>query len=209
MDESGDLGFDFQKRRTSKYFVVSFLFSPTPRPLQKVVKKAFKSMSIRDQKNHSGVLHATKETSRLRIKLLRSIGEIRDVSILSIYLNKKRVYTRLKDEKQVLYNYITNILLDRIFTKKLLPIDEEIILVASRRETNRFLNDNFKSYLNSQIRTNHALDVKIVIKSPAEEKALQAADFVSWALFRKHEMEDDSYYNLIKMRVAEENPLFP
>jgi len=26
MDESGDLGFDFTKRKTSKYFTITFLF---------------------------------------------------------------------------------------------------------------------------------------------------------------------------------------
>lgn len=40
---------------------------------------------------------------------------------MTILLNKRKVYTRLQDEKVVLYNYVTNILLDRIFTKRLLP----------------------------------------------------------------------------------------
>ena len=38
---------------------------------------------------------------------------------------------------------------------------------------------------------------------------LQAVDFVSWAIFRKYEYGDDSYYNLIKNKIVEENPLFP
>ena len=166
-------------------------------------------MPDRHRMNHSGVLHATKENPRVRTKLLKAIGESEEVTILSIYLNKSRVYTRLQDEKQVLYNYVTNILLDRIFSKKLLPTNQRIVLVASQRETNRFLNDNFKSYLNSQVKSNHSLDINIVIKTPAEEKALQAADFVSWALFRNQEIGDDSYYNLIKGRIIEESPLFP
>jgi hypothetical protein len=209
VDESGDLGFDFEKKRTSKHFIISFLFSTSPRPLQKAVKRTFKSMPDRHRMNHSGVLHATKENPRVRTKLLKAIGESEEVTILSIYLNKSRVYTRLQDEKQVLYNYVTNILLDRIFSKKLLPTNQRIVLVASQRETNRFLNDNFKSYLNSQVKSNHSLDINIVIKTPAEEKALQAADFVSWALFRNQEIGDDSYYNLIKGRIIEESPLFP
>jgi len=47
------------------------------------------------------------------------------------------------------------------------------------------------------------------VKILAEQKALQAADFVSWAIFRKYEYNDDNYYNLIRGKIVEENPLFP
>lgn len=209
VDESGDLGFNFEKKKTSRFFIVSFLFCSSPKALEKAVKKTFRAMPVKDKKHHTGVLHATKENPKVRTKLLKVIGGNTDVAVLSIYLNKKKVYTKLQDEKQVLYNFVTNILLDRIFSKKLLPTSEPIHLVASRRETNRFLNDNFKNYLNQQAKNNHALDLKVVIRTPAEEKALQAADFVSWALFRNREHGDESYYNLIKGRVIEESPLFP
>ena len=128
---------------------------------------------------------------------------------MTIYLNKKRVYTKLQNEKQVLYNYVANILLDRIYTKKLLPLSKTILPIASRRETNKFLNQNFKNYLNNQIVNRHKVNVRVVIKTPYEEKSLQAADFTSWAIFRKYEYGDDSYYNLIKNKIIEENPLFP
>jgi hypothetical protein len=40
MDESGDLGFDFQKSRTTKNFLITCLFTKNKRPLEKCVKKA-------------------------------------------------------------------------------------------------------------------------------------------------------------------------
>jgi hypothetical protein len=84
-----------------------------------------------------------------------------------------------------------------------------IYLVASKRETNKFLNENFKTYLKSQISNKHRVKIDVSIKSPSQEKALQAVDFVSWAIFRKCEMEDETYYRLIKGKIIEENPLFP
>ncbi len=81
-------------------------------------------------------------------------------------------------------------------------------MIASKRETNKFLNENFCSYIKNQTKNAHSLDFNIKIKTPAEEKSLQAIDFVSWAIFRKYEYGDDFYYNLIKIRVIEENPLF-
>jgi hypothetical protein len=55
----------------------------------------------------------------------------------------------------------------------------------------------------------HGLDLRIEIKTPAEEKSLQAVDFVSWAIFRKLEFGDDTYYNYIKKKIVEEDSLYP
>jgi len=41
-----------------------------------------------------------------------------------------------------------------------------------------------------------------------EVQALQAVDFVSWAIFRKYEYGDEFYYNIVKGKIIEENPLF-
>lgn len=208
LDESGDLGFDFSKLKASKYFVLTFLFVKRKRPIEKVVKKVFKDFSRKEIKQHKGVLHCVKEHPRTRLRLLTLLTG-KEISILSIYLNKSKVYTRLQDEKHVLYNYVANILLDRICTKKLIPTNQPITLVASRRETNKFLNQNFRDYLERQSKDNFDLKLKIEIKTPYEEKCLQVTDFLCWAIFRKREHNDESYYNIIKSKIIEESGLFP
>jgi len=132
-----------------------------------------------------------------------------DSSIMAICLNKSRVHTKLQDEKHVLYNYVTNILLDRILSKKLISGNEKILLIVSKRETNRFLNDNFTFYLKNQAKLNHNILIDVAIKTPAEEKALQVVDFVSWSLFKKYESQNTEYYGIFKKLVVEENMLFP
>lgn len=154
------------------------------------------------------VLHAYHEKPVTRERLLRCIAD-KDISIIVIALNKRKVYTRLQEEKAVLYNYVTNILLDRIFTKKLVPLEGGIELIASRRETNRFLNENFRDYLQRQANDKHGIDLTVDIRTASEEKALQAVDFASWAIFRKYEHKDEEYYKIIKRVIVEENPLFP
>jgi hypothetical protein len=66
------------------------------------------------------------------------------------------------------------------------------------RLTNKFLNENFKDYLKRQVKNNYKVELGVLIKTPTQEKALQAVDFISWAIFRKYEYGDDSYYNLFK-----------
>lgn len=153
-------------------------------------------------------MHAVKEESATRQRLLKKLSK-KDCFIMTIYLNKEKVFTRLQNEKVVLYNYVTNILLDRIITKQIIPVTESIHLIASKRETNKFLNQNFKTYLKGQTKNNHRLDLNVDIRTPVEVKSLQAVDFASWAIFRKLEYGDDFYYKIIKNIIVEENPLFP
>ncbi len=127
---------------------------------------------------------------------------------MTIILNKQRVYVRLQDEKVRLYNYATDILLDRIINKKILPSNETVKFIASRRETNKFLNENFKRYLETETRSNHKLKIEVSIKTSHSVKGLQAVDFVSWALFKKYECSERFYYNIIKKVIVEESPLF-
>ncbi|MBM4140301.1 MAG: DUF3800 domain-containing protein [Nitrospira sp.] len=205
IDESGNLGFEFNKKGTSSYFLITFLFTTNKRAIEKCVKKVH--AGLRKKYKKVGILHAYREEPVTRKRLL-SLLAAKDCRIMTILLNKRKVYTKLQDEKPVLYNYVTNILLDRIFSKRLLQIDNPIEIIASRKETNKFLNQNFKTYLQSQMTETHDIDVSISIKTPAEEKALQAVDFISWAIFRKHEYRDATYYNIIRKNIIEENPLF-
>lgn len=208
LDESGDLGFDFNKAKTSRFFIVTCLFVKQKGPLEKIVKKIFHSFSKKEVRSHHGVLHAYKEKPATRKKLLSELSR-KDVVVVSIYLDKTRVYTKLQDEKHVLYNYVANIVLDRVCTKQLIPIDETIEFIPAKRETNKFLTENFVSYVSGQMSGRHGLKLRILPKYPQEEKCLQVADHVSWALFRRREHGDGSYADIIADKVAEESPLFP
>ena len=74
LDESGDLGFDASKRN-SKYFIITVLSTANKRAVEKVVKKAFKSLPKKVISKHSGVLHCCKEKPQTREKLLGLLGE--------------------------------------------------------------------------------------------------------------------------------------
>jgi len=206
LDESGDLGFKLTKKRSSQYFIITLIVTEDKRPIEKIVKNIHKNLK-KKHKQKGGTLHCYHEKQITRFRLLKKLAE-KNIKIMTVYVNKKKVYTKLQEEKDVLYNYVANILLDRICSKKLLPTNDKIWLIASRKETNKILNLNFKNYLSSQVKNNHKLSMDIEIKTPHEEKALQAVDFVSWSIFRKYEYRDKSYYNIIKKKIFEENILF-
>ena len=134
LDESGDLGFNFSKKRTSQYFIITCLYLENKRSFEKIIKKAHAGIS-KNIRRKVGVLHCTKEKPVTRRRVLQAILD-KKCHIMTIYLNKKKVYTKLQDEKHVLYNYVTNILLDRIFSKKIFykPIHSIKLILAIPKE---------------------------------------------------------------------------
>jgi hypothetical protein len=207
MDESGDLSFNLEKAKTSRNFIVTFLVVTSPKPFEKLIKKTFAKLKKSQIKALGGALHAYKLLPKNRIQILHQLIKL-DFQIMTIKLNKSKVYSKLINEKQVLYNYITNILIDRILSKKLINTTDDTCLIASRRETNKFLNQNFCNYLENSSKKSHNTNIKIEIKTPHEEKCLQVVDLLSWSIFRKVEHSDDSYYEILKSKLVEENSLF-
>lgn len=195
LDESGDLGFDFTKSKTSSYFVVAALFTQNPRPIEKCVRKVFAGLKQKYQMN--GVLHAHKEESVTRRRLLHCIVD-KDCYVVCIVVNKKRVYAHLQNEKNILYNYVVNILLDRILRGSSF-LGDTIHVIAAQKETNKYLNQNFKSYLLKKQEK-----ISVTIATTAQEKCLQAVDCISWAMFGDHERGDSSYRRIIEGIIKEE-----
>jgi len=206
-DESGDLGFDTSKTKSSKHFVVAMLFCRDSRRIEKLVKKAFAEFSKTEVKSLGGVLHAVKLRSAIRKRLLRQLAD-EDIYVLVIMLNKERVHIKLQDAKHALYNYVVNTLLDRLIRKRLFDDNDTVEVVAAQRGTNRFLNDTFSEYLQRQTLQNHAIDISVSIQTPRDRKGLQMADLLAWSFFRKYEHGDASYVDIIEEKVIEESWLF-
>ena len=204
MDESGDLGFGGM--RNSKNFLITFFFCQNTRPFEKFVRKTFLSMPSSKIERHCGVLHACHEHPKTKMKLFSLLQEKEGFSVMVIRLNKAKVYTNLQNEKNVLYNYVTNILLDRIITKKYCNSKEPIHFIASQKDTNKYLNNVFAEYIASKAKDRVILNLDV--KSSASHKCLQIADFISWGIFQKYEHGDDTYYEMLKKFIVEDYMLF-
>lgn len=204
LDESGDLGFS---KRSSKWFLITVAISQDGRCLERVVKKVWRSLHKKHK--HIGELHASHEKDMTRIKMLQMIAACDDVKIMTVVLNKSKVYVDLQEQKNYLYNYTANILLDRLHNSDILPNGETIDLVVDRKDTKKALRENFINYLSSSMSKRRAENFTVTLHASHENKSLQAVDFVSWAIFRKYEKGDFEFYELIKNKIVDERPLFP
>jgi len=204
MDESGDLGFDFAKKGTSRYFVTTCLITQNKRALERIVRKLFHVFPAKERRRHTGVLHAHKEHPKTLHKALHLLSET-DVKIVAIYLDKRHVKAEFQSEKHSLYNHMATAMLRRIFNKKLIQHNEQVWLIASRRETSKHLNAAFRLTLQSEMRNNYKLNILVGIRPPTEDKSLQIIDLVSWSIFRKYEFSDGRYYDIVKSKIVDES----
>lgn len=204
LDESGDLGFS---ERSSRWFILTIVFTNNHRRVEKCVKRVHKGLKKKYKKVKE--LHAYHADSVTRKRVLRFLAEVDDLKVLCIVLNKKKVYTDLKNQKVYLYNYTANILLDRMHNKNILNDGEPVYIYIDQRETNKFLKKNFEDYLRNNLMNKSNNHFDILIKPSHTEKCLQAVDFISWSIFRKYEQGDYEYYEVIKDKIIEENLLFP
>ncbi len=204
LDESGDLGF---KERSSKWFLFTIVLINDHKRIEKVIKNIRKGLKKKYKIRELHAYHADKIT---RIRMLKKLSEIKEIKILSIILNKQKVYIDLQKQKDYLYNYTANILLDRLHNKRLIKTSEPINLFIDQKDTKKFIRENFEKYLkNNLIKRGNNGRIEIKIKPSHTERCLQAVDFVSWAIFRKYERNDYEYYELVKNKIIEENILFP
>ena len=83
LDESGDLGFNSNKKN-SRYFVVTILFVENKNSIEKTVKKIHATLRKKVKRLSGGILHSYKEKPSTRKRLLKLLSK-RSCLIMSIY----------------------------------------------------------------------------------------------------------------------------
>lgn len=204
LDESGDLGF---KKTSSKWFLFTIAMVKDQRSLERVIKKVWRT--LKKKHTHLGELHASHEKDQTRKRVLRSLAQLPDLKVLCIILNKQKVHVDLQNQKNYLYNYTANILLDRMQKKGRVEDADAIHLFVDRKDTKKKLRENFTNYLTSSMAKRRAGQFRVELHTSHENKSLQAVDFISWAIFRKYEFGDFEFYEMIKKKILDENLLFP
>jgi len=192
LDESGDLGFT---KKSSKYFVLTGLIIEEPRRIQKCIKRLRKSLRKKDKRMIELKFHTS--SPQLREKVLRKLCE-QKISIYSIVVDKETVFKRLRDKKEIYYNYISGLLLWQGLT---FPIGKKIRVVMDKRVYGK-TREEFDNYIKNKISfmLKRKSDIEILHIDSKKEPALQAVDFISGAIHRKFRDGDETYFNIIKSK---------
>ena len=120
-------------------------------------------------------------------------------AIFSLTLNKKRVYSKLIDEKERIYNYIARKVLDEI---KFENANNQVDLIVDKSKGTEQIKD-FNAYIvgHLQARLNPKVFLNILHVNSWNSKGIQAVDLFSWGIFRSYEKQDFGWLNVFKNKV--------
>jgi hypothetical protein len=211
-DESGDLGF---KAGSSDYFIVTLLCPDHSKHLGNVVRK-FKGHIIKSgwpvqleiKANHlhmaqynNSVPSTYKYKASPDVPILEFLQKLASLSVVidAIVVNKARINDDLRTLPYgVLYNYYSkSVLVDRI-----IKYDEASLYIdRTSKQTHKMKHFDDYLYTEALIAKGHNFPFYIEHGDSNVIAGISAVDFVSWALFRKYEMKDDSFWKVIQSKV--------
>ncbi len=211
LDESGDLGFDFTKQGTSRFFVITLLVihsNEVNRKILKMVERTIKEKINRNKKSKNIALEFKGSNTDIGVKKF-FYRYIRDehFEISTLILNKARVAQNLRAKKEKLYNFVSRKLLEKCYFHK---AEDRVILTVDKRKNKEDIKD-FNSYLFNELRA------LIPLKVPFEQyheasyahKGLQAVDVFCWGIYRKYERGDLEWYNYFVDKIINEIVYLP
>ena len=212
LDESGDLGFDFTKTKTTKKFVITLLVCDNQnanKQTKKAVRRTLRKLNRRKRKSRrTEELKGTGTTLAVKDYFFRQLN-ISGWHIYTLVLNKQRVRPELqtKRAKPRLYNYLARQLIDKL---PLRTAFTNVRLVVDRSKNIREIQD-FNQYVRNQIEALLPLNTGFAIEhlTSMESAGLQAVDTFCWGIFRKYEFGDCDWYDIYSNRIRYETEYLP
>jgi hypothetical protein len=203
MDESGDLGFN-DKEWASKYFIITFLISKNEKDPEIVMKNVRKWFLWKKVKIKWTFFHSNKE-SKQAVKRALDLASRRDFRIVAAIIDKSRIFWKSFDT-HIVYNSIVIKLLEQCEKRWYLNSNDYYYFIASRKETNKVLNETFKKDLKHAISDLIKMEISVVL--PWMSKWLELVDSVSFAVYQKYEYWDLELYSIIKNKIILEKQIF-
>ncbi len=213
IDESGELGFH---PGSSRYFVITAISTASVKALNKCMKKQTAKLikggwpqdfEIKGASlwrcNIGGKVPVEIADNRITIlnNLLAAICGC-NIRIHYAIVNKAKLSENLrKTPYGIAYNYFATQLLCKAY-KEHYPGPLTITVDQRSKETHNKM--KFDGYLETRlfIDCDHSHPLSIIHAESHAVRGLQAADLVSWAIFRKYEHGDARFRNLLQARLG-------
>lgn len=196
-DESGNLGVK------DRYFVIACILTENPKELENIMKKTLLHIkkTYNNTKWNGHELKANSCKPWVKEIIYKAIGS-KNVEIAYIVGDKFWIEERLKNNNNLLYNFMLKILLDNfknIFrnNKVNLILDNKTIKVKS---FNSF-RDYIDIHINYELKLNSEITVEYRESNAKNAYNIQAVDYVANAIFAKYEYGYNTYYDMISEKI--------
>ncbi len=202
LDESGDLGFDFQTKRPSEFFTVAIVAVKGYENNCALINAVKKTRRRKLYKKHGSELKGSSTSFEIKRYFYNMVSSI-PFDIYALTLNKKQVHKELGQNKDGVYNFIARGAVDHVNFKKAL---DKIVFIIDRSKSRKEI-CKFDNFIINQLkgRINPRVPLNIYHYTSHKNMGLQAADMFSWGIYRKYEKKDYEWYELFKERIKYED----
>lgn len=212
LDESGDLGFDFDHKKPSRYFIVTILSIEgldQNRLLINSVKKTIKR-KLNPKKRRKRIvaeLKGSETTLEIKKYFFEQSRKI-DFCLYAVILDKKIIYDeiikkgiRIPGLVRRIYNFIAHMVINR-FPFNCAKTGVNLIIDKSKaRPEIREFNNSVKKYLEGKIDPRVKLHINHVCSQ--NNCGLQAVDMFCYGIFLKYERNKDDWFEVFEDKVTE------
>jgi hypothetical protein len=205
VDEAGDMDFS---AKGSRYYMFHFLVKQRPFHLHEHIANYRYSLLERNlQKDNFKRLdieafHANEDNRYIKKRMFEIIGTFNEdeIKVYSYILEKPKVLPDKRHEKDKFYIENLNFAIKRLL--KLLSIDKNFIIMTDRLPVKQnkkrqiaALKKGIKEYIRHK---RLSIRYDIFHHCSASSANLQVIDYIGWAIFRKYEHNDDSFFKNIE-----------
>jgi len=211
LDESGDLGFNFNKPYreggSSHYLTIAFLL--IPRNLSNLPKRIAKELYRKRKKSLKKELKGFQLTSDEKVfitnRVIKLLIKNPSIEIFTITVDKTRVKSHIRQDPNKLYNYMIGLVLPSRINKH-----SRVTFIPDKRSIKVESGNSLADYL--QIKLWFELDTKTTIDNKPLESHMSLnllfIDWISHIIWSRYEDHETKAYNILKKKVATNHLFF-
>jgi hypothetical protein len=210
LDESGDLGFDFNNKNPSNYFSITLLVcynQTTFFSFKSAIKRTLLAkLNHANTKEKIFELKGTNTTLAVKQYFYKQLKKSPDQSweIYTIVIDKINLFKQMNEsiEPHRLYNLLSMEIMDRVDFSSL---DGHVQLIADKckGKHERVIFDRLlKTNIESKLPINVSLN--ILHECSHKNPGLQAVDLFCYGIARKHALNDISWYSVFSDKIIDE-----
>jgi hypothetical protein len=202
-DESGDLGFNFNKIGTSRYFIISLLIcsdEESANEIRRAIKRTLITKINRGKnRKFSNELKGACISYNVKRYLYNQLIMIKNWELYSLIVNKHTFkQPKYIKTKAHLYDFFMGCLFDKINYNKL---KSKLVITVDRCKTPQEIY-NFNNHITGIIYPKLKIKPTLTINHELSynEKVLQAIDLFCNGIYKKYENQDTEWYNSFKKK---------
>ncbi len=211
LDESGDLGWSFDKQYrkggSSRFLTIAFIICPSDKKnlLTRIVKKVYNRLKIDFSTEIKGSSLNSTQKQFISQSLYSLLSQHKDIKIGAITVNKLNVQEHIRQDSNKLYNYMLKLSLLNMVANK--PV---VNLVRDNRSVKVKSGNSLIDYLQTELWFELKSSTKL-IDIPSDSKNVRnliLADWINNIVFGNYEDNNNSAYNILKPIIIEKHLFF-